>query len=219
MTHLYFEPQTLPKLASGGVDVDSMIPQMLTQNLPEWLMALIILLILSASMSTLSSLILVAAGAVAIDLYKGHVNPDIPKESSLVMIRFLSAIFIAFSWIIAYKKIGFIVTLMALSWGVVAGAFMAAFIYSLYWRRTTAAGVMAGMLTALLITIGCALKYYIDAPDTWLDAYQKFSTKISCVAMLAPFVVVPLVSLCTKAPEAALLDKAFAPARKEPQAA
>ncbi|HEY3321819.1 MAG TPA: sodium/solute symporter [Planctomycetota bacterium] len=207
MTHLSFE--TVPVIAgTQKPDFDLMIPQMLTTNLPAWLLALIILLILSASMSTLSSLVLVAAGAISIDLYKGHINPAVPKEKSLLMIRAMSAVFVVISWLIATYKIAFIVTLMSLSWGVVAGAFMAPFIYGLYWKRTTALSVLASMVTALLVTGGSMLWLVLKFADG-MATYQMYSTKISCVAMLLPFVIVPVVSLLTKAPEKAVIDKAF----------
>jgi solute:Na+ symporter, SSS family len=206
LTHLYFEPKTLPMLESAAKpspNFDAFIPTMLTQLLPDWLMAVIILLILSASMSTLSSLVLVAAGALTIDLYKGHVNPAMSRERSLLMIRVFSGIFVAVSWIIAKFQLAFIVTLMSLTWGVVAGAFMAPFLYGLYWKRTTAPSVLVAMLSSVVINI-------VFAVALGLDSYGKYSPMIACLAMLVPFVTVPLVSWCTRPPEPALIEKAFA---------
>jgi len=191
-----------PVMANGKPAFDQIIPNLLTQNLPEPLMAVILLLVLSASMSTLSSLVLVSASAISIDLYKGHVNPHVSKEDSLMMIRFLSGVFIAISFFIARYEFAFIVTLMALSWGVVAGSFMAPFLYGLYWKRTTKIGVKAGMATGLLINIVAFC--YLGK-----DKYQANSTIVASCAMLAPFIVVPLVSIFTRPPQKALLDKAF----------
>jgi len=201
LTHVFFDKASIPMMAdlTKGPDYDRVIPMLLTQHLPSVLMAVILLLILSASMSTLSSLVLVSASSVAIDLYKGHVEPDISKEKSLLMMRFLSAVFIALSYFIAKYKFGVIVELMSLSWGSVAGAFMAPFFYGLYWKRTTHAGAVAGMVTGLALSIG--LYYYFGKP---------FSPITASVAMLAPFVVVPLVSMFTAPPKKELLDKAFA---------
>ena len=153
-------------------------------------------------MSTLSSLVLVSASAISIDLYKGHVNPNVTKEDSLMMMRFLSGVFIVISYFIARYEFAFIVTLMAMSWGVIAGAFMAPFLYVLYWKGTTKIGVKAGMAVGVLINIVafCLLGK---------DKYQANSTIVASSAMLVPFIVVPLVSLFTKPPQKALLDKAF----------
>jgi SSS family solute:Na+ symporter len=191
ITHIFYAPETKPA-------VDQLIPDLLTKHLPEPLMIVILLLVLSASMSTLSSLVLVSASAIAIDLYKGHVNPKVSKENSLIMMRFLSGIFIAISFIIARYKFEVIVTLMSVSWGAVAGAFMAPFVYGLYWKRTTLAGVKTGMFTGLVLSV-------------WL--YFKLGSKLSpiaaTIAILVPFIVIPLVSVFTRPPQKHLIDKSF----------
>lgn len=195
LTHVFFET---PIMGAKGPDFDQMVPEMLKAHLPEGLMAVIVLLVLSASMSTLSSLVLVSSSAVAIDMYKGHVNPNISKKNSLAMMRFLSAIFIAFSFIVAKFKLAIIVTLMSLSWGAVAGAFMAPFLYGLYWKRTSAIGVYAGMIAGLVTSVG--LFYY------WGEAKSPLAASIG---MIVPFFVIPVVSLLTPAPSRQTIDKAF----------
>ena len=121
LSHVFFSLDTVPKLANGNINYDQIIPTLLTTQLPEILLAIIMLLVLSASMSTLSSLILVSSSAVTIDLYKGYLNPKMSEKSSLIMIRVLSGIFIIFSYVISKVQIGFIVTLMSLSWGCAFG--------------------------------------------------------------------------------------------------
>jgi SSS family solute:Na+ symporter len=161
-------------------------------------MVLILLLVLSASMSTLSSLVLVSASAIAIDLYKGHVNPKVSKENSLIMIRFLSGVFVALSYFIARFKFEVIVTLMAVSWGAVAGAFMAPFIYGLYWKRTTLAGVTAGLATGLFLS-----------NFLYFQWGSRMSPKAASVAMLVLFLVVPLVSWFSRPPDKKVIDRSF----------
>jgi len=195
MTHVFFDA---PIMENGKPVFDKMIPDLLKMNMPDVLMAVILLLILSASMSTLSSLVLVSASSIAIDLYKGHVNPNISKENSLMMMRFLSAVFIAFSYFIARFQLTVIVTLMSLSWGAVAGSFTAAYVYGLYWKRTTKAAAYAGMFTGLILSI--FLFYYLG---------PKNSPIASTIAIIAPFIVVPLVSLFTKPPKVEVIKKAF----------
>lgn len=197
LAHMFYD--AVPLAASGKPAFDQIIPSLLVTHLPTILMAVILLLVLSASMSTLSSLVLVSASAIAIDLYKGHVNPAVSKENSLMMMRFLSGIFIVFSYFIARYDFAFIVTLMSLSWGCVAGSFMAPFLYALYWKRTTLLGVQAGIVTGL--TLGVVLFFVLG---------QNNSPIASSIAMLVPFIVVPVVSIMTKPPSAKILDKAFA---------
>jgi SSS family solute:Na+ symporter len=196
LSHVFY--QTPPLGISGKPDFDRLIPDLLTTYVPNGLMILIVLLVLSASMSTLSSLILVSASAIAIDLYKGHVDPNMSKSKSLLMIRFLSGVFIALSYFIARNDFSLIITLMSLSWGAVAGSFMAPYLYGLYWKRTTLWGAKAGMVTGLTLAIGLFFK---------LGAAN--SPIASMIAMIVPFIVVPVVSLLTKAPSEELLNKAF----------
>ena len=118
----------------------------------------------------------------------------------------LSGVFIIVSFLIARYQLAVIVTLMSLSWGVVAGAFMAPFLYGLYGKRTTRAGVLAGMFTGMALAIGL---FFILGPDN--------SPVASTIAMIVPFGVVPLVSAFTRAPDAALIARAFdgiVPARR-----
>lgn len=182
----------------GKIDFDRIVPGMLSTHLPELLMAIILLLVLSASMSTLSSLVLVSASAVAIDMYKGHINPSISKENSVAMMRFLSGLFIIIAFFIARYELSVIVTLMSLSWGAVAGTFMAPFLYGLYWKGATRTGVAAGMATGLGLSVSL---FFILGPAN--------SPIASTIAMIAPFLVIPLVSRFTRKPEQALLARAF----------
>ncbi|MCX7719565.1 MAG: sodium/solute symporter [Candidatus Sumerlaeaceae bacterium] len=196
LTHVFFDS---PPIVNGKPDTDRLIPELLRTQVPEALMALILLLILSASMSTLSGLVLVSASSVAIDLYKGHINPAVSKAGSVAMIRAASAVFVAVSYIIARYEFAVIVTLMSVSWGVIAGAFAAPYIYGLFWRRVTAAGAMAGLLTGVVVAL--VLFFRLGAPKAPIAA---------SAAILAPFVVVPLVSLFTRPPRREIVDRAFA---------
>ena len=186
-----------PSLPGGGPDWDRLIPDILTRTLPGWLMAVILLLVLAASMSTLSSLVLVSASAISIDLV-GARNKDPERKGGLALIRVLSGVFIVVSFLIARYQLAVIVTLMSLSWGVVAGAFMAPFLYGLYWKRTTRTGVLAGMFTGMALAIGL---FFILGPDN--------SPIASTIAMIVPFGIVPLVSAFTRAPGAELIVRAF----------
>jgi len=193
LTHVFV--QAPPRLPGGGADWDRLVPDILTTMLPGWLMAIILLLVLSASMSTLSSLVLVSASAIAIDLYAGGKKD---RKGSLALIRILSGVFIVVSFVIARYQLAVIVTLMSLSWGVVAGAFMAPFLYGLYWKRVTRAGALAGMFTGVVLGI---VLFFALGPDN--------SPISASIAMIVPFGVVPLVSAFTARPSDALVAKAF----------
>jgi transporter, SSS family len=198
LSHVFFTLDSIPKLPSGGINYDLIVPTLLTAHLPEALLALIMLLVLSASMSTLSSLILVSSSAITIDLYKGYLHPSVDEKQSLLMIRILSGVFIICSYLISRFQIGFIVTLMSLSWGVLSGAFMAPYILGIFWKGVTKAGAYAGFFGGAATAI--ILFFQLGA---------AMSPLASSIAMVVPFVIVPVVSLMTPKLDRKIIDKAF----------
>ena len=175
-----------------------MIPDMLKANLPEYLMAVILLLVLSASMSTLSSLVMVSSSAVTIDFYKGHINTKASPRHYVSLMRVMSGVFIIASYLIARFRFEFIVTLMSISWGAVAGAFLAPYLFGLYWKRTTKAGATAGMMTGLMLAL--VLFFVLGSAMAPVSA---------TIAMIVPFAVVPIVSLLSSPPPPEIISTAF----------
>lgn len=195
LSHAFFD---FPVIVNGMVQYDRIVPEMIIRFMPEFMVALILLLVLSASMSTLASLILVSASSVSIDLYKGNINPNITNKNSILMMRFLSGIFIIISYFIARYEFTFIVMLMSLSWGVIAGGFLAPYVYGLYWKRTTLLGAKTGMITGMLTAV---IFFFILGP--------KKAPISASIAILLPFIVVPAVSLFTKKVNKRTIVKAF----------
>ena len=182
-----------PVGANGNVNLDLVMPMVLEKALPDALMGIIVLLVLSASMSTLSSLVLVSSSAITIDLIKGVIFPDMKKEKVMLLMRVLCALFVALSFFVAVTPSA-ILTLMSFSWGTVAGAFLAPFIYGLYWKGTTTAGAWAGFASGILCSLGGAFIFGMNA---------SLAPNIGAVAMLVSLLAVPLVSLVTaKLPQA-----------------
>lgn len=198
LSHVFFDLETVPRLADGGINYDLIVPTLLTTYLPELLLAIIMILVLSASMSTLASMILVSSSAITIDLYKGYLKKDVSEKTSVLMMRILSAVFILASYVISKLQIGFIVTLMSLSWGVLSGAFMAPYILGIFSKKITKAGAYAG----LFVGAGSAiiLTFVFGSSNAPLA---------SCIAMVVPFIVVPVVSLFTPKLDKSVIDKAF----------
>ncbi len=146
------------RLFSDEIDIaangyDSVIPTMLS-GLPTILIAVVVILVLSASMSTLSSLVLASSSTLTLDFIKDTIKKDMDEKQQVLWMRILVAVFIAISAVLAliqYKSsVTFIAQLMGVSWGALAGAFLAPFLYGLYWKRTTKA---AGWVSFLVSTI------------------------------------------------------------------
>ena len=191
---------------------DSIVPTMLS-NLSPILIGIVVILVLSASMSTLSSLVLTSSSTLTLDFIKGSLVKKMSEKKQLLLIRILIAVFIAISVVIAilqYKSsVTFIAQLMGISWGALAGAFLAPFLYGLYWKRTTAAAAWASILFSAVVMI---------ANIFWGKFFPSLiQSPINCGAfcMLAGLVIVPVVSLLSKAPKKEYVEKVFSCYNKE----
>ena len=178
------------KAADGSVAYDTIIPTMLS-SLPDILIGIVIVLVLSASMSTLSSLVLTSSSTLTLDFIKPLFVKDMSEKKQLIWMRILLAFFIIISVVIALDPPAFIAQLMGISWGALAGAFLAPFLYGLYWKRVTKAAVWASFIAGVGITVSNMFINYI------------------ALAMLAGLIVVPVVSVITKKPDEAIVDGIF----------
>ena len=195
---LFGMPPTLP---NGRLDFDSIVPSMLV-TLPDFIIALVVLLVLSASMSTLASLVLTSSSTMTLDLIyrdkksapgeveEGSID-DIVAEKierrKVVVMRVLIVFFIVISLMIALNPPTFIAQLMGISWGALAGAFLAPFMLGLYWRNATTASVWACFVWGVGITV---INMLLGNPINPINC--------GAIAMVGGFVVVWIVSLFTK---------------------
>ena len=190
---------------NGAVIFDDIIPTML-ENLPDLLMAVVVILVLSASMSTLSSLVLTSSSTVTIDLIK-PLSKKFSEKKQLITLRFFIAVFVIISAVIALLQhmfnISSIAQLMGISWGALAGAFLAPFLYGLYWKRTTRAACWVSFGFSVVVMI--ANMFARSAFPTIIQS------PVNCGAfvMLVSLVLIPVVSLLTPAPKQDAVDGMF----------
>ena len=205
------------RLFSDQIDIaangyDSVIPTML-QNLGPALIALVVILVLSASMSTLSSLVIASSSTLTIDFLKETFMKQMNEKKQLLLIRILVVVFIVISAILAliqYKSsITFIAQLMGISWGALAGAFLAPFLYALYWKKTTKASCWVSFI------FGSGLMLINMFARSSMPAIMQSPINCGAIAMLAGLVIVPVVSLFTPKPDAKLVEETFACYNKE----
>ncbi len=191
----------------GGMPVggyDAIIPTML-QNLPDLLIAIVIILVLSASMSTLSSLVLASSSTLTLDLLKEHVIKNITEKKQVLIMRALIVVFIAISAFIALNKdkLGYIADMMGISWGALAGAFLAPFLYGLYSKKATKASVWVAFI------FGSGIMVVNMLFRSSFPLIMQSPINCGVVAMLGGLVIVPIVSLFTKKPDAQVVDSIF----------
>ena len=191
-------------IAANGYD--SVVPTMLS-GLGTVLISVVVILVLSASMSTLSSLVLTSSSTLTLDFIKGTLVKELDEKKQLLMMRLLIVVFIAISVVLAIvqytSNVTFIAQLMGVSWGALAGAFLAPFLYGLYWKRTTSAGVWASFLFSTVVMLANT----VAKPVFPVMLQSPINAGAFC--MLAGLIIVPVVSLFSRKPDRTLIDHVF----------
>jgi len=192
---------------SGAVLFDKVVPTILSDLAPV-IVAIIIVLVLSASMSTLSSLVLTSSSTLTLDVIVPAMEKKkkVSEKKNVFIMRVFIVFFVAVSAVIAILKDTiwadsvFIAQMMGVSWGALAGAFLAPFLYGLYWKKTTKAAVVASFIfgtgleiVQLMISIG------LFKPASGILAFVFTNSLYSGVfAMVGGLIIVPIVSLLTQ---------------------
>ena len=206
-----------PEVASVGAD--NVIPHMMKIVIPTGLIGVIAVLILSASMSTLSSVSLASASVVAVDIYKGKINPNANDKKVNITMKVLCLIFVAISVVLAILNEKFHITaiayLMGLSWGVLAGCFMGPYVLGLLWKKVSKPAVWASIIGTLVLTVALIFVFGYDKNGWDCSFGMALQTGIGCspmigvICMIYSVIVTAVVSFFTKAPDQETIDNAF----------
>lgn len=200
------------RLYSDRVDIaaegyDAIIPAMLSDLSPA-LIGLVVILVLSASMSTLSSLVMASSSTLTLDVLKGHVIKNMSEKKQVLVMRALIVVFILISVVLAIvqytSNVTFIAQLMGVSWGALAGAFLAPFLYGLYWKKTTKTACYASFI------FGAGLMVANMLFRSSFPVLLQSPINAGAAAMLIGLAIVPVVSLFTKKPDEKLVEDTFA---------
>lgn len=183
--------------ADGSIAFDAIVPSMLS-TLPDILIGIVIVLVLSASMSTLSSLVLTSSSTLTLDVLKKTFWKDMSEKTQLVVMRVFIAVFILISVALAFNPPAFIAQMMGVSWGGLAGAFLAPFMYGLYSKNITKLSVWVSYAWGVLFTVMNMMFHYIASP-----------INAGAVTMIVGLILVPLVSLITPKMEQEKMDDLF----------
>jgi SSS family solute:Na+ symporter len=193
---------------------DSVVPTMLS-GLGDVLIAIVLILVLSASMSTLSSLVLTSSSTLTLDFIGTFKKKKSTEKQNMVILRLFVAVFIIISAVIAIvqakSKVTFIAQLMGISWGALSGAFLAPFLYGLYWKKTTRASVAASFIfgVGIMIIQLCISLGLFHVSGGIPGFIFKNSLYSGVFAMLASIIIVPLVSLVTQKTSPSGVDEMF----------
>ena len=201
---------------TGAVAFDSVIPKML-EKFPDLLIGIILIVVFAASMSTLSSLVMASSSTLTLDFLKGHVFKKMKEKTQLFSIRLLVVVFIVISSAIAIFQVAsqgsviWIAQLMGISWGALAGAFLAPFLYGLFWKGVTKVAVWCNFaFSVVFMLLNVVLKLFF--PDAFVKVFPlvlQDAINAGAFVMLAGLVIVPVVSLITKKPDKKFIEQCF----------
>ena len=176
---------------------DNIVPSMLA-TLPDLLIGIVVVLVFSASMSTLSSLVLTSSSTLTLDVLKPLMKKDMKEKTQLRLMQVFVMCFIAISVVIAFNPPTFIAQLMGYSWGALAGSFLAPFMYGLYSKKISKAAVWASYFVGVVFTVTNMFVPIIKSP-----------INAGAATMIAGLIVVPIVSVITPKPNKEKIDDIF----------
>lgn len=205
-------------VVNGRPVYDTMVPSLIQQALPNLLIGVVVVLVLSASLSTLSSLVLTSSSTLTNDLIKPRVKNFDDKKQMLFM-RIFIAVFLIISVVIACNKNASISTLMSYSWGALSGAFLGPFLYGLFMKKASRAAVWTSFITGVGISVAHMVLFSlgISAFDGIRSSFIGLGCPLNLLspinagafAMIVSLLVVPIVSSFTSAPDKKVVDNAF----------
>lgn len=202
----------------SAVPDSKVIPEMLNIAIPVGLTGVIAVLILSASMSTLSSVSLASASVVAVDIYGSSKEGVSDKKVNIVM-RVLCIVFIVISVVLAILNEKFNITaiayMMGISWGTLAGCFMGPYVLGVIWKGVTKPAVWSSIISSLVLTVGLVIIFGYDKNGwacplgTAIKSGIGVSPTIGVICMVFSLIITVVVSLFTKKPDDSVLYNAF----------
>ncbi|MBN1891220.1 MAG: sodium:solute symporter family protein [Clostridiales bacterium] len=216
---IFVSPEEATNAITGKFSTDMLMPIMLEKAVSPVIISVIIILVLSASISTLSSLVLSSSSTITLDLIAPSVKKEMSEKKKITWIRVFLAIFILISMLLAIYSYRtndmYIAKLMSISWGALSGSFIAPFLYGLFWKGVTKAAVWASFISGVGITVihlilsNGALFGHSFAFPTGLAINLASPINAGAFAMLFGLILVPVVSWITPKIKNEVIEHAF----------
>ena len=204
-------------LPAGGKD--AVIPQVLLTALGQSpltviILAVIMILLLSASMSTLASVVLTSSSAISVDLMP-EFKKDFTPKGQMLLTRSLCLLFVALSYLFAIMDISIIVNIMSFSWGIVSGCFIGPYVWGIFSKKITKVAAWAGMAAGLLTVV---IPTAIISMTSAFSVAASHAPELGVAAMAVSMIVVPVVSLFTKQFDKSFTEQIFVSGEDEEHA-
>ncbi len=153
-TRIFLNPANNPLAFEGGKPIfDTLMPELLAKVIPQSLSVIILLLILSASMSTLAALVLISSSSFSKDFYAGFINKKISDKNLTRLMRYMNGFFVLLSVILAALNIDTIVSVLSISWGAIGSVFLGPFVWGLFSKKVNRAGAIFSGILGLFVCL------------------------------------------------------------------
>ncbi len=176
--------------ALGAGTQEAVFSETMIRMFPAFIAGIFLCGILAAAMSTADSQLLSASSAIGQDIYKGLIKKDASDKTVLLISRICVFIIAIVGLLLALNPNSSIFGLVSYAWAGFGGTFGPLIILALYWKKTTAPGAVAGLLTG-----GITVVAWHNLHGGIFDVYEILPAFIICL------VVTIIVSLATKPDE------------------
>lgn len=176
--------------ASGAENVFIVLSRHL---LPPLLAGLVMAGILAATISSSDSYLLIAASAVSLNIFKGILKKDASDKQVMTMSRIILLLIAVVGVIIAMDENSVIFTIVSFAWAGFGAVFGPIMLFSLFWKRTTQAGAIAGMVTGGVMVF--LWKLALKPLGGVFGIYELFPAFVlSCLVILVVSLLTPVPS-------------------------
>ncbi len=178
-------------------------------KLPNWIIGLVAAGGLAAALSTAAGLLLVVSTAVAHDLIKKQIKPDISEKKELLFARIAAGVAVLVAGYFGINPPGYVAQVVALAFGLAAASFFPAIVMGIFSTRINKHGAIVGILSGLLFTVGYIVYFKFISPEYNYTEYWWFGISpegIGTLGMCINFVVSFVVSHFTPRPPQQVIE-------------
>jgi len=176
---------------------DKAIPMLVKAAMPAWASALFLAGVIAAGMSTFAAVLIVSVSSLVKDMLRDSFRAQLAPRTEVVLSRVSSAVIGLAAVLVALKPPAMILVITGFSWAVIASTTLWPYLFGLYWRGASRAGVLAAMVG------GCATAL------VWLALRNPFGLHGFVPGMAVSLVLLVVVSLLTPRPMPETLRAAF----------
>jgi cation/acetate symporter len=178
-------------------------------QLPGWVIGLVAAGALAAALSTAAGLLLVISTAVAHDLLKKGLRPDISERGELMAARVAAGVAVCIAGYFGINPPGFVAQVVAFAFGLAAASFFPAIIMGIFSQRMNKQGAVSGMIVGITFTAAYIVFFKFLRPDLNTEDHWILGISpegIGTLGMILNFAVAIAVARFTPAPPAVIRE-------------